>query len=415
MHSKKLYATFVVIVVFVAIFFLKEKFNGELYQDEFHYLPTAVFFSNEPVPSLDLLKSYNELNTPLPFILGGWVVNAFGEDIQYLRLLTFGVSFLLLMIFIWASPSKSKRFELCLAGLVFFPNYYLCSVYYYTDIFAMVSVLAGVVAYLKKSHLPAAIFFIAGVASRQYMLAFPSAIVVFELLAAFKNAVDIKQFFRNIVVNKTWVFYSIAVLSIVPWVLLWHGPAPAAVMADQHYDSDKLVQYNFGYVLYSSAILAVYYVIPEALLTRKYKYYFAYPSLNPKLFLALLVGVIVLICFFPAKQAFNPYFTWPYLGYLDQFLMTIGIAGLLKQVVFGLLMLITLLRFVSRDFNLASCIVLINILLLGKAQLSWDKYSLPMIMTLWFLAMFDKEWGLAGYDGQKHKSFKSASQRSTES
>ncbi|TDE09972.1 hypothetical protein [Dyadobacter psychrotolerans] len=403
MQSRKLHTSLFLFLVFIIIFFLKENFNGALYQDENHYLPTAVFFSQEPIPSIDLLKSYNELNTPLPFILGGWVVHFLGENIQYLRLLTYGVSFLLLMVFVWFSPERSRRFFLCLGGLILFPNYYLISVFYYTDIFAMVAVLAGTVAYLNNRHILGAVFFIAGICCRQYMLAFPAAIVLYELLQILKNSTGVKQFVSSLFLNKTWMLYAVAVISIVPWVILWHGPAPAAVMADQHYDSDKLVQYNFGYVLYSSVCLAVYYVIPEMLITGKLRYFIDYPRNYPRFFVLFLVVILGLIVFFPAKQAYNPYFTWPYLGYIDQLFMTVGITGFLKQICFGLLMLLTLMRFVSPHFNLAGCVVLFNVLLLGKAQLSWDKYSLPMIMILWFVAMFDEHWALTKYTKPLHQ------------
>lgn len=368
-----------------------------LYQDEFHYLPTAVYFSKEPVPSHKLLTTYNELNTPIPFILGGWVLRAFGENIQYLRLLTYMTSFLLLMLFVWNSPEKSKRLWLCLGGLIAFPNYYLVSVYYYTDIFAMFFVLAGVVAYIKKVHLAGMLMLIGAVCCRQYMLAFPAAIVAFELLDIFSKAGSIKEFQARLFSNQTWLYYSIAVLSIVPWVLLWHGPAPAPVMAEQHYNSDKLVQYNFGFMLYASAVVAAYYVIPEMVFTGKFKYYLTYPKRHAKRFIAFLIFVGILAAFFPAKQAYNPYFTWPYLGYLDQLLVTIRVAGFVKQIIFALLMLLTLMRFLATPLNLASWMVIINTVLLGKAQLSWDKYSLPLIMALWFLAMFDAQWSLGAY------------------
>jgi len=400
MYSKKLYTSLVLALVFIIIFFVKDRFNVELYQDEFHYLPTATYFSKEPIPSLNLLRSYNELNTPVPFILGGWVVKAFGEEIQYLRLLTFGVSFLLLMTFVWSSPNNTNRFYLCLLGLLAFPNYYLCSIFYYTDIFAMISVLAGIVAYIKRIHWLAALFFVVGISCRQYMLAFPAAIVLFEMWSIFKKEPNFARFIQNIFANKIWILYAVAVLSIVPWVLLWHGPAPAAVMADQHYDSDKLIKYNFGYVIYSSVCIAVYYVIPEILLTRNLRYFAEFPRKHPVLFISQLILVILLISFFPAKQAYNPYFTWPFLGYIDQFFTTLGLSGFVKQAVFGLLMMITLMRFITPRFNLASCLVVINVLLLGKAQLSWDKYSLPLIMVLWYLAMFDKEWSLSQYQSE---------------
>jgi hypothetical protein len=56
------------------------------------------------------------------------------------------------MLFVWYSPDRTKRFWLCLGGLLIFPNYYLISIYYYTDIFAMVFTLGGVIAYLRKWH-----------------------------------------------------------------------------------------------------------------------------------------------------------------------------------------------------------------------------------------------------------------------
>ncbi len=392
MHSRKVYLSIFFALLYFAIFFFKQQFTGPLYQDEIHYLPTAVEFSKEPIPSLSLLKGYNELNTPIPFIFGGWVLKVFGENIQFLRLLTLAFSYSILMIFIWCSTSQSNRLFLALAGLIAFPNFYLISVFYYTDVFAMFFVLAGTACYLKKSHLIGMLCFIAAVACRQYMLAFPLAVAGYEVISNVLKLRSFKDISKQLFINRIWIYYTIAVFSIIPWLVLWNGPAPAAVMADQYYDSDKIVHYNFGFVLYASVCLAVYYVLPEVILTKKWNYFFKYPAKRPVLFGVLCVIVITLVCFSPAMQAYNPYFTWPYLGYVDQLIETIGISGLLKQIIFGVLMLITLMRFVSYKFNLASFAVLINTMLLGKAQLSWDKYSLPLIMVLWFILLFDSEW-----------------------
>ena len=390
---RKTSSTFAVLVVFIIIFILKNHLTGDLYQDEHHYLPTAVQFSKEPVPSLHLLETYEQLNTPIPFILGGWTLNILGEDIKNLRLLTFCLSFVLLLVFIWASPQTSRqRFWLGLTGLMIFPSYYLISVFYYTDIFAMLFVLLGLVYYLRGSHLLGAIFFAAAISSRQYMLAFPAAIVVDETVKCFRKSKSLASIPGSILSDKTWIYYAISVLSIVPWIILWKGLAPKALLIVQHYAQDQLIAYNFGYVLYVSAIIACYYIIPEAIITRKVKYYIDYPRLYPKYFFSMVIGIALLALISPAKQAYNPYFTWPYLGYIDQFMVTVGLDGIIKQILFALLMLITCMRFISPRINLAGWFFIINTLLLGKAQLSWDKYSLPLIMTLWFLMMFDKFW-----------------------
>ncbi|MVM38393.1 hypothetical protein GO730_13740 [Spirosoma sp. HMF3257] len=36
-----------------------------------------------------------------------------------------------------------------------------------------------------------------------------------------------------------------------------------------------------------------------------------------------------------------------------------------------------------------------NLILMGKAHIGWDKYLLPTIATLWFLTLFDKHWALS--------------------
>ncbi|TKT91757.1 hypothetical protein FDK13_15330 [Dyadobacter frigoris] len=390
---RKSSSTLLILVLFSFIFILKNHLKGDLYQDENHYLPTAVQFSSQPIPSLHLLETYEQLNTPIPFILGGWTIKVFGENIQNLRLLTFCLSFILILIFIWTSPDTTPvRFWLSLCGLLIFPNYYLISVFYYTDIFAMLFVLLGLVYYLRGSHLFGAIFFIAAICSRQYMLAFPAAIVADGLTNSLRKSASISGFIKNISSNKTWVYYTIAVLSIVPWIILWKGFAPKALMIAQHYAQNQLTDYNPGYVLYAAAIIACYYVIPEAIATRKIHYYIAYPKLHPNYFFTMVFGISLLVYLCPAQQAYNEYFTWPYLGYVDQLMINIGLDGAPKQIIFGLLMLITCMRFISPHINLVSWLFIINTLLLGKAQLSWDKYSLPLIMTLWFLLMFDKYW-----------------------
>jgi len=391
--SRKFYGTVGLFIIFLLVFIYKDFFSEAIYQDEHHYFPTIVQFSKEPIPSIDLLKNYDELNTPVPFIIGGWVVRIFGESIFTLRMFTFVTSFLLLMLFVWSAPEQPKRLYRCLIGLFLLPSYYLCSIYYFTDIYAMIFVLAGLIAYRGGKHLLSTICMMLAISSRQYMLAFPMAILAYEFL---KNGFP-QPFFSAILKQvrqqTAWRYYLVAVLSLLPWILLWGGMAPAQVMESQYYEADKLTHYNYGYVLYVMGILAFYYVIPETIFFGTWKYYLQYPRNEPVRFGIFVMIVAVLVLFFPMRQASNPYFTWPYLGYVDQlFESVLRISGHPKKVIFGLMMLVTCIRFFSGRLSLVSYIVLFNVLLLGKAQLSWDKYSLPMMMALWYLAMFDSEW-----------------------
>ncbi|WP_247237179.1 hypothetical protein [Telluribacter sp. SYSU D00476] len=393
MNKRKLIASIIFLLLFLLIYIYKNQFHFELYQDELHYYPTAIQFSKEPLPSIHLLETFNELNTPLPFIIGGWVLNIFGESIVYLRLLNFFLSFVIISLFIWLSPASSPRFWLCLLGLAIFPNYYLCSVHYYTDIISLLAVLLGVIGYLYKAHVLSCLAFIAAIASRQYMLAFPAAIILHEVYRMFQASnYNLGITLKSALQTPSLYLYALACLSLLPWILLWGGPAPAAEMLRQDYD--KAVVYNGGFLLYASAVLAVYYILLETVFTNSWSYYITYPRRHPLLFGSFVVVVLVLAIFFPAKQTYNSYFTWPYLGYFDNLLTLIGIKGLPKQLLFASLMLVTLMRFITPAMSLSGWIVLINLILLGKAQLSWDKYSLPTIMVLWFLTLFDEFWSL---------------------
>lgn len=380
---------FIFCLLYCLILVFKKFFSESFYQDEIHFFATTLLFSKQPIPSIELLQNYPELNTPVPFILGGWVINIFGANIQALRWLTFSISFIIVNLFIWFSPPKSSKLWWCLAGLWLFPNFYLCSVYFYTDMYAIIFVLMGVILYIKKKHFFSGVLFIIGICSRQYMLAFPVAILMYEAYSLYLEKKNIGAILKAILDRKYWIWYILAVLTIIPWLMLWGGFAPAAEMQRQYYD--KISTYKGGFVLYVSSITAIYFVIPEALLSRKWNYYITFPRKNTIQFAIYVVIVLLVISFFPAHQTYNPYFTWPYLGYVDQGFTMLGLSGFAKQSIFGVLMLLSLMRFVRKDLTLSSWIFIINTLLLGKAQLSWDKYSMATIVLLWFLVLIEKD------------------------
>lgn len=395
MNPKKLIASGLALLLFIGIYQYKNHFDFALYQDEIHYYATAIEFSKQPLPSLHLLKTFHELNTPLPFIVGGWVIHIFGENVAYLRLLNFLLSFFIVLLFIWLSPDDSRRFWLCLGGLLIFPNYYLCSVHFYTDVIPLLTVLLGMIMYFRKWYWLAGLFFVAAIASRQYMLAFPAAIILYETYHRYRKSGELKDTFLGAMGNPTLYPFALACLSLLPWMLLWGGPAPAEEMSRQYYDS--AVIYNGGFVLYASAALAFYYILLETIFTNSWHYYVTYPTRHPQFFIGFTLLVLLLVFFFPAQQTQNKYFDWPFLGYFDRLLEVIGISGIFKQLIFGSLMLVSLMRFVTPAMSLSGFLVIINLLLLGKAQLSWDKYLMPTIVVLWFLTMFDAHWDLISY------------------
>lgn len=382
-------------VLYTFVFIYRDYLAFSLFGDEVHFWPAVLMFSKEPIPSIYLLQNYTEVIAPLPFMIAGWVINLFGHSIQYLRILNLGLSFAILMIFLKLSANPG-RFWLAALGLMLFPYYYFCSTIFYTDILALTFILAGWVCYLKKIHWASCLFFIASISSRQYAVVFPAIIICYELSPLIGQFKSLNACARWVASKPYLIYYVIAGLSLIGWVLLWHGLGPAPEVARQKYnDTVHQLTYKPGFVLYASACVGLYYVLPEIVLTRRLQFY-ALQSTNR---LWLIGGSIVLIAalltWFPAIQMNDGFFVVPTLGFFDHHLELIGITGLVKQLIFGGLMLLTILRFASPKSGLAGWVILLNLILMGKAHIAWDKYLLPTIATLWLLTLFDQHWPLS--------------------
>jgi len=394
MKSYQVVALLLIGLVYTAIFVARNYLLGGPYGDEIHFWPTVLLFSQEPIPSVHLLNTYPEVIAPLPFMVGGWIINLFGESLQHLRLLSFALSLGILLLFLTLSPN-SNRFWLAALGLVSFPYYYFCSTFFYTDMTALTFILLGWVAYLKRVHWASCLCFIAAISSRQYAIVFPLIILCHETLPALfadPHPGTITQLMRQ---KSYLLFYGLAGLTLAGWLLFWKGLGPAPEIARQKYTGTVYQPtYQPGFVLYASACLGLYYVLPELLLTRKFQFYaLSTQSAGSVLGWVALIGFLVTT--FPAVQMNDGFFVVTNLGFFDRHLTMIGISGSTKQYVFGGLMLLTVLRFASPVSGLAGWVVLLNLLLMGKAHIGWDKYLMPTIATLWLLTLFDAHWPAA--------------------
>lgn len=390
------FLTFAVLfVAYLFVFFFRDHLAFPVFGDEIHFWPTVLLFSKEPIPSVHLLKNYPEVIAPLPFMIAGWIINLVGHSLQYLRMLNFGLSFAILMLFLRLSPT-ANRFWLAALGLILFPYYYFCSTIFYTDILALVCILLGWVAYLKGVHWASGLLFIAAISSRQYAVVFPAIIICYEVIPSAFRFTRWQTLVRWAMDKAYLLYYVIAGLSIIGWVMFWHGLGPAPEVARQKYnDTVHQLTYKPGFVLYASACVGLYYVIPEMLLTRRLQFYALQSAYRSWLIGAAVTLITILMIWFPAVQMNDGFFIVPNLGFFDRHLELAGITGYAKQLIFGSLMLVTILRFASPKSGLAGWVTLLNLILMGKAHIGWDKYLLPTIATLWLLTLFDEHWPLS--------------------
>lgn len=102
---------------------------------------------------------------------------AFGGGIFVGRLVNFVVSFGVVSLMLFEGRQRPRQADLALVGLVLFPYFLGLSVQLYTDIIATFAELCGVLLSVRGKHAGAALAFVTAIASRQYTVAFPIAIV----------------------------------------------------------------------------------------------------------------------------------------------------------------------------------------------------------------------------------------------
>ena len=91
------------------------------------------------------------------------------------------------------------------------------------------------------------------------------------------------------------------------------------------------------------------------------------------------ISLGLMFFFFPPLQ--NNNFPVPEMGFLDKFLH-LFCNDFYRMTSLYFLALPATLRFIKVDRNFF--LVWINVLLMLKAHVAWDKYALPLIIILWF-------------------------------
>jgi hypothetical protein len=329
-----------------------------------------------------LLQTYTELNTPLPFIVGGWLLRVAGPGEYPLRLLMFVLSFLTVSGLCVASRGRVWPFVGSALGLMLFPYFWFCSVLYYTDMLAIFFIVMGLLAYQRTWHGLAALSFVGAICTRQFMVVFPAAILLYEAIALYLPSLQTASLLATLRRYGYALLYVGAVASLGGWVWLWHGLAPSAEMARQQYGSHT-TPLDGGFMLYAMACLGLYGAVVEAVLFRKWTTYLTFFQTNSRFVLGLagLLGVFALL--FPASQHINAFAVVPHMGPLDRLMLDGGVPFWGRQVVYWALACVCLCRLRMAGFSLLTVCWLLNILLMGATQVAWDKYLMPAITVFW--------------------------------
>ncbi|MBW4661161.1 MAG: hypothetical protein KME15_20995 [Drouetiella hepatica Uher 2000/2452] len=338
--------------------------------DESHFWETTLRFSQQLIPSLELLKSYGELNTPLPFIIFGILEFVFKGGIFAGRFLNLGLSLIMTYLIGQAALSRNYAALLALGGLFLFPYYLWSSGYFYTDIMGAFFVFIGFWFYQQQRHWLSSFAFVLAIASRQYMLAFPLAIAVHEFISVHRSGFKLER---------SWIAPLLAASSILGWILLFGGLAPQSAFTNESIQVPGIQKSSWAVdlsgSLYFLSCLGFYFVGLEWLLfSRKMNVQKLITQKN--CFLAFIL--IILFILFPPLDTHG--------------LLSRGLELLLVEFprlcLLYALALIAVIRFAYRP-NLAFWILLMNCGIMLRAY-PWDKYLLPILVVFWYLKAIDR-------------------------
>jgi hypothetical protein len=356
------------ILVFLALVAGFDFLRFPVRADELHFWPASVALFQNGFPTLSQLRTYNELSTPLPFVIFGGLEYLLHGGIVVGRAINMASSFAILFI-IGAAGKFSLRAFLCAAGLLLFPYFALVGTHLYTDPLAVLCTVAGVALYLRGRPWGAAVCFTLGIACRQYIVAFPLAIVAHGLWARARS----KQF----ALRGDLIAPAIATLSLGGWYLFFGGFAPETALHAQNLVAHFYPEHG----LYFLACVGLYFVVLECILFR---------SVGP-LFAAshgaimMIVAVSALFLLFPPIQNVNP--PAPTMGYLD-IAARAALPTPLRVILFWALAILAALRF--RPLSIGGVMLYANAVMMACAHVAWDKYALPMLATLWLLKSADR-------------------------
>jgi hypothetical protein len=362
--SQRLWFFLITGSIYLAIFLYCDQLRFPLVNDENLYWETSLQFSQSLIPSLSQLQSYSELSTPLSFIIFGILEHLWQGGVQVGRLLNLGLSFVIVCLIGTSKRDQGWGQVLAVGGLLLFPYYLRVSTLLYTDILAAFLVLTGFWLYKQERHILSSILFILAIASRQFAIAFPLAILLHEFSSSLRSGLKIQS---------RWLAPIVALSSMFGWVLLFRGLMPANSLVDRAEFVPEVqkhlwsISVNNG--LYFLVFIGLYFVLLEALLFREriISKYFAQPR-------AILVTWLVAVLFFifPPSEGHGIFPSllkwWP---------ENLGDTAILYTL--GLLACIRFCR-----INLAFWMLLTNTLVMTKA-FPWDKYALPLLTILWYL------------------------------
>ncbi|MCU0417293.1 MAG: hypothetical protein MUE33_08905 [Cytophagaceae bacterium] len=336
--------------------------------DEYHFHRTIRLFITSP--NLQTLKTYEEMSTPLPFILYALWSKLGTVELEWLRvfsLLIFCTTSIVLRQYLalFSTPWLSN-----VGILLFSLNPYIIglSLFVYTDMLCILFFISALYFYKNKNYHYMALSITAAIACRQYAVFLPIGLFITLL---------IENNFRYRVILKPTVYLLASLMPFIPLVLLWNGIHPDNNLHKLY------IPYAFSY--HPSATVAYIislflYSIPISLLVL-FTSKVSSKVVAISIFLSILYWIIPVR---PSECSVEGGFTT--IGLIDKALHTILAETCLIDcfyfIAFGLgiyfLGIMTLENIRYKKY-LTVVIILCYLAVMPFSYITWEKYILPLL------------------------------------
>lgn len=341
-----------------------------IYGDEIHYYATAQKFFAPDRTFLSLLKSYPEPISPLLFIIGGLLINFFGNSLYLLRTTSLISGIVIIIIFYYLlranGITKVFTFHICMGSLILNPYFAGSSVLFYTDALAIAFGLLGLFFEHREKPILAALFFSLAIWTRQYFIFIPVGFILYELCRFW--------FFNRKFYFRRFIAYLLPLFSFCVLIIIWGGLSPI------NFYSISIEQrgiFNPQYVVYLVSITIVY-TFPVL--------FFFYKRLfqNWKNFLMVGFGAFVFWFYIPGPNL--PMFAGKTtLGFFDILITALPMPRNYTLFVFFLFGILVWSEILQHGEKRIRTILFAFLLINFFAHGTWDKYLLPVLPLIFLL------------------------------
>ena len=382
------YTLFVIfLVVYLTILYVTVGLRQPVWGDERHFVQTVQEFGQEL--TLTQLKTYNEMSTPLPFILYALWGKISGFELHQLRFLSLIIAFFTFLLFFRLYQDSSGHLILAFLMTLFLmiqPYMIGITVFVFTDMLALLFLGLSLWAFHQDNPYLLAVALGGALLCRQYYV---------FLLVAFGAYYSFQILTRQTgSAARMLLAISLSGIPLVFLFKLWGGFGPQNEMR-QLYLQNKLY-FHPDYLILYITLFAVY--LFPLILYRWKKFYLKKIT---------LLAALILSCsyfLFPVKASTYSMAIEVYtVGFFHKFLrLTIGSS--LEHIAFYLIYLLSLPVFLTILGNIyrniknrtADGILIVNmcillfLVIMPFSYLNWEKYFLPVI-PLAVISILDKD------------------------